>query len=134
MACRLLRPCRVRRTSHGLRANLAILIDSGTQIDVPEPYVNNAWRGLLAGSYEILVGDRLNYSASNQYARQYVAESGDAIRSLMLFGHEKDIRPMLAPILQYRRANMTYHNAGMKLQLLAAYYSVMRDADYVARE
>ena len=45
------------------------LLASGTRVSVPEPYVNNAWRSLLVGTYMIYAGDQLNYSAGNQYAR-----------------------------------------------------------------
>ena len=54
------------------------LIASGTQIDVPEPYVNNAWRSLIAAQYAILSGDDMNYGALNQYARKYSHESGES--------------------------------------------------------
>src|SRR5205807_10612102 len=65
---------------------------SGTKIHVPEEYVNNAWRSLVVGSYMILNGDKLNYSAGNQYARQYVAEIGDSIRSMMYVGQSAQDR------------------------------------------
>ncbi|HWB55254.1 MAG TPA: hypothetical protein VG722_13715, partial [Tepidisphaeraceae bacterium] len=107
------------------------LIDQGMQVKVPETYVNNAWRSLLVGDYEVLIGRYMNYGASDQYARQYVAECGDAIRGVMLWGHVADTRPMLKPILEYSRAHMDFHNGGFKLQLLAHYYWISRDAQYI---
>jgi hypothetical protein len=43
------------------------ILASGTQVSVPEPIVNNAWRTLLVAQYGILRGEQMNYSASNQY-------------------------------------------------------------------
>ena len=62
------------------------LLAAGTNVRVPEPYVNNAWRSLLVGTYMIYAGDQLNYSAGNQYARKYAHESGETMRSLLLMG------------------------------------------------
>jgi hypothetical protein len=107
------------------------LINAGTIIDVPEPVVNNAWKSLLIGSYMILAGDDLNYSASNQYARKYAHECGESMRSLMLLGHVDDARQTIRPLLTYRRPNIELHDAGFKLQLLAHYYFVARDASLI---
>src|SRR5207248_1167842 len=56
------------------------LLAASMNVEVPEPYVNNAWRSLIVGTYAILAGDDLNYSAGNQYARKYAFESGEALR------------------------------------------------------
>jgi hypothetical protein len=79
-------------------------------IEVPAPYVNNAWRSLIAGTYAIISGDDLNYSASNQYARKYAHESGEALRSLVVFGHARDAARMIPPVFVYRRPNIEYHD------------------------
>ncbi len=107
------------------------LLADGTRIHVPEPYVNQACRGLIVGSYMIAVGDHLNYSAGNQYSRMYVAECGNAMTSMLLMGHTEDARQWLGPILAYERANMGFHNGGLKLQFLAHYYWVTRDKQYI---
>jgi len=106
-------------------------VDAGARITVPEPLVNNAARALLIQQYEILAGDQLNYSASNQYARKYAYESGDAARSLLYFGHADTVRPCIAPLFTYRRPNIEYHDAGFKLQLLADYFFITRDATII---
>jgi hypothetical protein len=103
------------------------LLSSGMTIDVPEPYVNNAWRSLIAGTYAIVSGDDLNYSASNQYARKYAHESGEALRSLVIFGHARDAARMIRPLFVYRRPNIEYHDGAFKLRLLADYYFITRD-------
>jgi hypothetical protein len=108
-------------------------LDTGTNVRVPEPYVNNAWRSLLVGTQMIYAGDQLNYSAGNQYARKYAHESGETMRSLLLWGHEKDAADSIAPIFEYRRKNIEFHDGAFKLEGLAAYYFVTRDAALVLK-
>jgi hypothetical protein len=107
------------------------LLANGTNVEVPEPYVNDAWRSLIVGSYMIIAGDRLNYSAGNQYSRMYAHESGEALRSLVVFGHGPDLARTIKPLFVYRRANIEYHDAAFKLRLLADTYFVTRDAALV---
>jgi hypothetical protein len=103
----------------------------GARLEVPEPLVENAWRALLIGNDMIAVGDRMHYSAGNAYDHLYEAECGDAVRSLMLFGHTADAKKMLGPLLDFDRKATRFHVAGHKLQLLADYYWVTRDAEYI---
>jgi hypothetical protein len=107
------------------------LIADGTQFVTPEPIVQDAWRALVIGNFLIAVGDRMNYSAGNAYDHLYEGECGDAVRSLMLFGHEADARKMVGPLLDFNRQATRFHVAGHKLQLLAHYYWVTRDKDYL---
>jgi hypothetical protein len=107
------------------------LVAAGANVRVPEPYVNNAWRSLIVGTYMIYAGEQLNYSAGNQYAREYAHESGETMRSLLLWGHEKDAGDGIPPIFKYRRRNIEFHDGGYKLEGLAAYYFVTRDAEFV---
>jgi hypothetical protein len=92
--------------------------------------VQNAWRGLLVGSYSLLTGDEIRYSHGNQYARLYIAEGGDGARSLMLFGHTADGTRMMTPLFRYTRKNLEFHQAAFKLQLLAHQYKLTRDATW----
>jgi hypothetical protein len=105
----------------------------GTNVQVPEPYVNNAWRSLLIGTQMIYAGDQLNYSAGNQYARKYAHESGESMRSLMLWGHEKDAADSIPPIFKYRRGNIEFHDGAYKLEGLAHYYFITHDAELVRK-
>jgi hypothetical protein len=107
------------------------LLDRGMKLEVPEPVVNNAWRSLVIGNYLVAVGDRMHYSAGNAYDHLYEAECGDAARSLMLYGFTKDGRKMVGPLLDFNRQATRFHVAGHKLQLLAHYYWLTRDAEYV---
>jgi hypothetical protein len=109
------------------------LLSAGMNVRVPEPYVNSAWRSLLVGTYMIYAGEQLNYSAGNQYARKYAHESGEAMRSLLLWGHEKDAADSLPPIFKYRRANIEFHDGAYKLEGLAHYYFVTHDAALVRK-
>jgi hypothetical protein len=100
----------------------------GASLAVPEPVVHDAWRALVAGNFLIADGDRMNYSAGNAYDHLYEAECGDAVRSLMLYGFLDDARRMVKPLLDFNRQVTRFHVAGHKLQLLAHYYWVTRDA------
>jgi hypothetical protein len=107
------------------------LLGRGAGVDVPEPIVQNAWRAHVAGNYLIAVNDRMHYSAGNAYDHLYEGECGDAVRSLMLFGQTDDARRMVGPLLDFNREATRFHVAGLKLQLLAHYYWVTRDAAYL---
>ncbi|MCI0705293.1 MAG: hypothetical protein L0241_29895 [Planctomycetia bacterium] len=106
-------------------------IISGARFAIPEPMANNAWRALIIGNYTIAVGNRMHYSAGNAYDHLYEAECGDAVRSLMLFGHTADTRKMIGPLLNFDRKATRFHVAGHKLQLLTHYYWVTRDKEYI---
>ena len=107
------------------------IVSSGMQVKVAEPIVNNAWRTLLVAQFGILAGDQMNYSAGNQYARQYANESGDSIRSLMFWGHRDVARRAFKPLSVYRRPGIELHDGAFKLEDLADYYFVTRDADLI---
>src|SRR5262249_34623448 len=111
------------------------VLDRGMRLEIPEPIVPNARPSLVRRDFPLAVGDRMNYSAHNAYDHLYEAECGDAARSLMLFGFDEAARGMLGPLLDFQRQATRVHVAGHKLQLLAHYYWVTRDADTVrARE
>ena len=107
------------------------LIARGTQFAVPEPIVQNAWRSHIVGNYMLAVGDRMNYSAGNAYDHLYEGECGDAVKALLMFGQTEDARRMVVPLLQFDRQATRFHVAGHKLQLLARYYWITRDAEFV---
>lgn len=107
------------------------ILKRGTQLEIPEPIVQSAWQSLVVGNYLLAVGDRMNYSAGNAYDHLYEGECGDAVRSLMLFGQTADARRMVGPLLDFNRQATRFHVAGHKLQLLAHYYWVTRDAEYL---
>lgn len=107
------------------------ILATGASVAVPETVVNNAWRSLIVAQYGILAGKQLNYSASNQYARQYANETGDSIRSLTLWGHTQTARDALRPLFVYVRPQAVLHDAAFKLEDLADYYFQTRDASAI---
>ena len=50
------------------------ILGQGIKIQVPEPYVNDAWRALILGNFSLINGDRMFYSAGNQYEKLYEQE------------------------------------------------------------
>ena len=107
------------------------LLDAGVRLETPEAVVNNAWRSLMIGNDLLTKGDVLGYSAGNGYERQFEAECGDAVRALAMFGRPEDARRTLVPLLNHLHEKLDFHNAGFKLQLLAHYYSLTRDAEFI---
>jgi hypothetical protein len=103
-------------------------IDRSIKLETPEPIVNNAWRSMLIGTYMTAVGDRLHYSATNAYAKLYEGECGDTLRSVMLFGDLENAPKFFKPLLEFDRQATRFHVAGHKLQLLAWFYWLTRDA------
>ncbi len=106
-------------------------LDRSVRLVTPEPLVNDAWRAMVIGTSMTAVGDRLHYSAGNAYAKLYEGECGDVLRSVMLFGRLDQARAMLRPLLEFDRQATRFHVAGQKLQLLACFYWLTRDADAI---
>lgn len=107
------------------------LVDAGMTVSVPESVVNNAWRALIIGSYVCLNGAEIRYSAGNQYAKLYESEGGDAAKSFIDWGRMDDAKRMTPPLLDFTRKNMEFHQAALKLSLLARLYWLTHDADFI---
>lgn len=103
------------------------LLNRGMRVETPETYVNNAWKALIIGIFELVHGDEMRYSAGNQYAQMYISEGSDAVRAILLWGYKDDARRMLLPLMSFRRQGLLYHQAGKKLQMLSHYYWLTRD-------
>ncbi|MDI6827863.1 MAG: hypothetical protein QME62_05190, partial [Armatimonadota bacterium] len=103
------------------------LLNRGMRVETPETYVNNAWKALIIGIFELVHGDEMRYSAGNQYAQMYISEGSDAVRAILLWGYKDDARRMLLPLMNFRRQGLLYHQAGKKLQMLSHYYWLTRD-------
>ena len=105
------------------------LVGDRTKLTTPETIVNDARRAMLVGNLMIAVGDRPIYSTGNAYDHLYEGECGDTLRAFMLFGH-LDLAPgMLKSMLEFNRKDTRFHVAGQKLQLLAYFYWLTRDAE-----
>jgi len=100
-------------------------------LEVPEERINRAWKATLVGNLMMASGDRMNYSAGNVYERLYEAESGDALRSLLLYGLTEQAKAMADPLLRYEQKGLGFHDAAFRLQLLGHLYWLTRDAQFV---
>lgn len=106
-------------------------LEKCVNLDVPEERVNRAWKSMLIGNLMMASDDQMSYSAGNVYQRLYEAESGDALRAIMLFGLTDQTKLMLDPLLKYHQEGLGFHDAAFKLQLLAHVYWITRDHDMV---
>ena len=102
-------------------------------VETPEPLVNNAWRNLLIQNYALMRGNRMHYSALNQYDSLYESEGSDAALAALAWGCEADTRLMLEPLFDFQRKGLEYHNAGTKILNLCHYYWQTRDADSIQK-
>jgi hypothetical protein len=100
-------------------------------VEVPEARANNAWRHLLVQNFMLLNGDRINYSAGNQYERIYSAEGSDAALAMMVWGYEAETARMLLPLLDFTRKGLENHQAGLKLTDVIRYWWQTRDTEFV---
>jgi hypothetical protein len=104
------------------------ILSQGMNVETPEPVVNNAWRHLICQNFELISGDRIHYSAGNQYERLYEAEGSDAALALMVWRYERDMRRLMAPLFDFTRKGLEFHQAGFKLNNIVRYYWQTRDA------
>jgi hypothetical protein len=100
-------------------------------VETSEPYVNNAWRHLIIQNFQLINGDKIHYSAGNQYDALYESEGSDAVTALQLWGYEADTRRLLVPLLDFTRDAIKFNQAGQKLDGLVRYYWQTRDADFI---
>jgi hypothetical protein len=104
------------------------ILDKGMAVQTPEPYVNNAWKQLLIQNFELINGDRMNYSAGNQYQKIYSAEGSDAALAMLVWNYEGDTRRLIVPLLHFTRKGLEFHQAGFKINNVCRYYWQTRDA------
>ncbi|MBL9209325.1 MAG: hypothetical protein JNL92_02605 [Opitutaceae bacterium] len=109
------------------RAHLA----SGMAVVTPEPRVNDAWRHLLVQNFGLISGDRIHYSAGNQYDRLYEAEGSDAALALLAWGFPDEMRRLIGPLLDFTRQGLENHQAGFKVMNVVRTYWQTRDAAFV---
>ena len=107
------------------------LLAKGTQIQVPEKVVNDAWRANTIGNFMLLNGDKMLYSQGNQYAKLYIGEGGDATRAMLEYGQVDTARKVIPPLFTFTRKGLEFHQGSMKLQLLAHHYFLTGDKDFV---
>ena len=107
------------------------LLAQGMNIETPELYVNDAWRHLICQNFQLINGDRIHYSAGNQYDRLYEAEGSDAAVAMMNWGYETDMRRLMVPLFDFTRKGLEFHQASFKINNLCQYYWQTRDPSSV---
>jgi hypothetical protein len=104
------------------------ILAQGMNVQTPEPVVNHAWRHLLCQNFELINGDRIHYSAGNQYDALYESEGSDALLAMLVWGYEQDARRLIVPLLDFTRKGLEFHQAGFKLNDVTRYFWQTRDA------
>jgi hypothetical protein len=107
------------------------ILQTGMQVDVPEPVVSNAWRATLIGSVALVQSNRLHASAGNQSEKLLTAEGCDATEALLLWGQSSLARELIPALLSSTRKGLEFQQAGQKLQLLTRYFWLTRDTDFL---
>src|SRR6185369_9881806 len=90
------------------------LLSGAMNVETPETIVNNAWRQLIIQNFQLINGDKIHYSAGNQYDALYESEGSDAVTALQLWGYEADTRRLLGPLLDFVRDAIKFNQAGQK--------------------
>ena len=75
------------------------ILSQGMSVSLPEELINNAWRNTLIQNYSLMRGNRIHYSALNQYDSLYESEGSDALLAALVWGHESEVRQMIEPLL-----------------------------------
>lgn len=105
------------------------ILAGGMNVETPEPLVNNAWRHLICQNFELISGNRIHYSAGNQYDQLYESEGSDAMLAMLVWGFESDAKRLIPPLLDFTRKGLEFHQAGFKLNNVCRYYWQTRDAE-----
>lgn len=100
----------------------------GMTVETPESRVNDAWRHLLVQNFSLISGDRMHYSAGNQYDRLYEGEGSDAALAMLTWGFAGDMGRLIVPLLDFTRKGLEHHQAGFKLVNVSRTYWQTRDA------
>lgn len=108
------------------------VLTRGMNVVTPEPLVNNAWRHLICQNFALINGDRIHYSAGNQYDALYESEGSDAALAMLVWGYELDTHRLTVPLLDFTRKGLEYHQAGFKLNMVCRHFWQTRDAATVA--
>lgn len=107
------------------------LLDRGMRLTVPEARINHAARNLIIQNHTLTKGDRLHYSAGNQYDQLYEAEGSDAMLALLAWGYVADARRLTPALLDFTRKGLEHHQASFKLLDICRLYWMTRDSALV---
>jgi len=106
-------------------------ISRALNVELPEERVNDAWKNLLVQNFMLASGDRMFYSASNQYEALYEMEGSDAVLAMMAWGYEAEARELFLPLLDFTRKGLENHQAGQKIKDIVHYWWQTRDSRFV---
>jgi hypothetical protein len=104
------------------------IVSQGMNVETPEAVVNNAWRQLIIQNFELIKGNRMQYSSGNSYDGLYEAEGSDAALAFLVWGYENDMKRLMTPLFDFTRKGLEFHQAGFKLNNICRYYWQTRDA------
>ncbi len=104
------------------------ILAQGMNVETPEPLVNRAWRHLICQNFSLITGDRIHYSAGNQYDQIYEAEGSDAALAMLWWGYQGDMRRLVVPLINFTRKGLEFHQAGFKINDICQLYWQTRDA------
>jgi hypothetical protein len=107
------------------------VIGRAAQVHVCEPRIDEAWKNLLVQNFMLANGDRMFYSAGNQYEQLYESEGSDAALAMLTWGYPQEAKRMLVPLLDFTRQGLENHQAGHKLNDVARYWWQTRDSQWV---
>ncbi|MFA6242344.1 MAG: hypothetical protein WC655_15525, partial [Candidatus Hydrogenedentales bacterium] len=94
------------------------LLGKGVNLDVPETVVNNAWRAVLGANFTVVTGNTVNYSAGNDYLKEYITEGSRTVGAFMLFGFTDESPPMLLSLLDHSIPEHIYAVTSWKMRAL----------------
>jgi hypothetical protein len=107
------------------------IIARAMNVAVGEERINNAWKNLLAQNFMLANGDRMLYSAGNQYEAMYEMEGSDAVLALLAWGYVDEARELFVPLLDFTRKGLENHQAGQKINDIVRYWWQTRDSRWV---
>lgn len=124
------------RTSYDKHRKLTVntwkkIVGRAMHVELPEPRLNDAWKNLICQNFMLANGNRMLYSAGNQYEALYEMEGSDAVLALLAWGYEKEVRELFVPLLDFTRKGLENHQAGQKINNVVRYWWQTRDREWV---
>ncbi|MFB3814526.1 MAG: hypothetical protein ACE14L_10475 [Terriglobales bacterium] len=116
-------------------ANWKKELASGAQVKVPEKLVEDAYRSLLIGNWQVTVGDELPYGMFSYYQGNGYAEALQTIAPFIEYGYFAEARRFIQPILEYPLSDtgVGLHVAANRLELASYYYALSGDAEFIRK-
>lgn len=107
------------------------IVGRAMHVELPEPRLNHAWKNLICQNFMLANGNRMLYSAGNQYEGLYEMEGSDAVLAMLAWGYEKEARELFVPLLDFTRKGLENHQAGQKINDVVRYWWQTRDTAWV---